>query len=239
MQDIVLKIGGSLLSPSAEKMFDFSYALQLRDLLAQFSTDYRFWIAVGGGYLNRYYQKLASEHGEDGTIDLHKIGVSATNLNAEIFHGLLDDLCQLEVLRYQQYEEFMQKGAPALPPELGRVVVTGGSRPGQSNDWNALQLALRLGSSQVIDVKNVDGVYSADPRSNPNAEFIPSLSWDEYLDIIGNPTEHAPGAHYPVDPVAAREAKAEQIKYIIVGSDLANLREVVWGGEFHGTTIAG
>lgn len=238
MQDIVLKIGGSLLSPSAEKMFDFRYALQLRELFSQYRGRYRFWVAVGGGYLNRYYQKLAKEHGEGQTIDLHKIGVSATNLNAEIFHGLLDNLCRLEVLRYQQYEEFMQQGISALPADLGNVVIVGGAKPGQSNDWNALQLALKLGANQVIDVKNVDGVYTADPKANPEAKFISQLSWAEYLNVIGNPTEHAPGAHYPVDPVTAREAQKADVKYIIIGGgDLDNLSRAVAGQEFHGSII--
>ncbi len=84
---VILKIGGSLLSKSDDLLFDFNYVLKLKVLLQELiqKHDTRFIINVGGGFITRKYQKLAQSNGEKDEIDIHRIGVAVTNLNAEVF----------------------------------------------------------------------------------------------------------------------------------------------------------
>lgn len=235
---IILKIGGSLLSKSDEVLFDFQYLerfhLALRELAGEGST---FVIAVGGGFIARKYQALVRQHGEKDTVDIHKIGVAVTNLNAEIVHGLLDGLVTPDVIRYKAYDDLIN-GIASLP-DFGShsVLVTSASKPGHSNDWNALRLAMAFGSEKVIVMKNVDGVYTADPKKSPDAKRLSQLTCEEYLEIIGNPAEHRPGANYPIDPFAAKEAKLEKKKFVIIGSDLENFKRVIKGQNFIGTVM--
>lgn len=236
---IILKIGGSLLSPSQEKQFDFQFALNLRNTLEPLVSEYQFVIAVGGGFTGRYFQKQAQESGESDKIDLHKIGIAATNLNAELLHGVFTGMSTVDVLRYRAYDEFMHRDNVREVFGTGSVVVVAGSQPGRSNDWNALEIANVFGVNEIIDVKNVDGVYDKDPKKFPDAKFLEKLTWDEYLNVIGNPEEHAPGANYPVDPITARRAKELQIAYQIVGGNLDNLKNVITKVQFHGTVIQG
>lgn len=236
---IILKIGGSLLSPTAEKQFDFEFALNLRKTIETLSGEYKFVIAVGGGITGRQFQKLAQDAGESDKVDLHKIGIAATNLNAELLHSVFTGIAVVDVLRYRAYDEFMHHDDVRDVFGNGNVVIVAGSQPGRSNDWNALEIANVFGVDKIIDVKNIDGVYSADPKKDPEAKFIQHLTWEEYLNVIGNPQEHAPGANYPVDPVTAKRAHELQIAYQVVGADLANLEKVVRGEEFHGTVIQG
>lgn len=234
----VLKIGGSLLSRSDAELFDFAYFHNLKKTILQLNAEgYSFLINVGGGYITRKYQKLAKDHGENDVIDVHRIGIALTNLNAQIFHGLFGPKVSPQILRYAAYDQFLESDNPRDVFRHYAVVIAGASQPGKSNDWNALQFALKLGSKRVIDVKDVDAVYTADPRKDPSAQMITALNWQEYLDVIGNPTEHKPGANYPVDPFAAKEADQKGIKYMVVGKDLENLAKCVRGEEFNGTTI--
>ena len=239
MQPIILKIGGSLLSKSDEQLFDFAYFAELKKLLTKLTqAGYKFVISVGGGYVTRKYQQLISAHGEHDIMDLHRVGVATTNLNAEIFHGLLDDLAVPEIMRYADFDNFLNDTNASLDFGNHSIQVISSSKPGKSNDWNALELALKLNTGYVIDAKNIDGVYTADPKLNPHAQKIPQLNWQQYLEIIGDPTEHVPGASYPVDPIAAREAQAKKVKFIIVsGFDMINLEQAITGGEFLGTVI--
>lgn len=236
---IVLKFGGSILSPGPQTLFNYAYALKLHELLAEWLNPERgpVMICVGGGFLARHFMQEARNHGEKDVIDEHKIGVAATNLNAELLHAVLSDLLTQEVWRYELYEKFL---VGSTRPELlpGKVYVVGGGAPGQSNDWNALQVALALGHPQVIDVKNVAGVFTADPHKVADAKLIPKLSWDEYLELIGNPPEHVPGANYPVDVETARRARTERASFTIIGSDLYNLRSLLTQGEFVGSVIS-
>lgn len=240
MKTLVLKVGGSLLSKSDEKIFDFVYFRELRKLLLEITeNDTKIAMSVGGGFVARKYQGLASRGGEQDVEDIHKIGVAVTNINAEITHGLLSDIAVPELIRYEAFEAFINDTSNFDFGEH-KILITSPSpsKTGRSNDWNSLQVAKKLGAKEVLNIKNVDGVYSADPKKDPSAHRIDKLTWDEYLDIIGNPTEHKPGANYPIDPIAARDAKENHIKFTVVGGeDLNNVRHLLAGNQFVGTVI--
>lgn len=233
----VIKIGGSILSPNAQNLFNYAYAASLRKFLIDWLGARGMVICVGGGYLARKSQQDAVAHGESDKIDLHKIGVAATNLNAELLHAVLSDIAVPEVLRYDEYTEFVDGGAGLeIPP--GKVLIASAAIPGRSNDWNAMELATKLGVNTVIDIKNVDGVYSANPKDNPEAKFLPKLTWQEYLDIIGNPDSHEPGASYPIDPLTARAAADQSFVFKVIGSELKNIQAALENEEFTGTIIS-
>jgi len=52
------------------------------------------------------------------------------------------------------------------------------------SDTSAVALGLALDASCVEFIKDVDGIYSADPKSDEGARHIPSMSYDEALDIL-------------------------------------------------------
>ncbi len=67
--------------------------------------------------------------------------------------------------------------------EKGRVVVFGAGLgvPFFSTDSCAAQRALEINAEIVLMAKGVDGVYDADPRTNPNAVMLEALSHHEVL----------------------------------------------------------
>lgn len=235
---VIIKVGGSLLSRGEDNLFDFRYAYSLREAIKKLAEEgYSIVLNVGGGYVNRKYVKMLESNGETDVEDLHLVGIALTNLNAQIIHGLLGDLPVSDLISGKDFDSIVKR-EKRIDLEAGRVVVFGAGKPGGSNDLNACQLAISFESSRVFDLKNVSGVFSEDPKKNPNAEFLKDITWDKYLDVIGNPTRHMPGAHYPVDPLAARLAKEKGIDfYILHGDNIDNVVNAIKGLPYTGTLI--
>jgi aspartate kinase len=69
---------------------------------------------------------------------------------------------------------------PGFLATSGQRVVTlerGGS------DWSAVLLAVALRASRCVLIKDVNGYYTGDPRTESAAELIPALSYDEALEM--------------------------------------------------------
>ena len=63
------------------------------------------------------------------------------------------------------------------------TILTGGTgRPFVTTDTAAALAAAEIGADAILKATQVDGVYSADPKSNPAAEFYPKLSYDRVID---------------------------------------------------------
>ncbi|WP_182349097.1 UMP kinase [Tomitella gaofuii] len=67
--------------------------------------------------------------------------------------------------------------------EKGRVVIFGAGMgmPYFSTDTTAAQRALEVGAEVVMLAKSVDGVYSADPRQDPDATMYDEITHEEAL----------------------------------------------------------
>jgi uridylate kinase len=67
--------------------------------------------------------------------------------------------------------------------EKGRVVIfaAGTGNPFFTTDTTAALRAAEVGAEVVLKATKVDGVYSADPTSNPDAELLDTLT---YMDVL-------------------------------------------------------
>lgn len=228
----VIKLGGSMISKSDDLLFDFNYMKNFYQIVKRLiEKDYKFFITVGGGYLMRKYRDLAREGGLNNDEQIHWIGTTVNNLNAEIVRATMADICEDRIFAYEDY--YGAKEIVFNKP----VIVGGGGRAGHSGDVDAMVIAKRLGVKTIISLKNIDAVYSADPKKFPEAVKLEELTWDEYLEIIGT-REHLPGANFPIDPIASLEAQKTGRKFIILGGDdLQNFENAVQGLNFRGSTV--
>lgn len=105
--------------------------------------------------------------------------------------ALQDFLGQLDVdCRVQTSINMAQVAEPYLPLraerhlEKGRVVIFGAGMgmPYFSTDTTAAQRALEIGCEVLFLAKGVDGVYSDDPRSNPDAELYDEITPREVIE---------------------------------------------------------
>jgi uridylate kinase len=67
--------------------------------------------------------------------------------------------------------------------EKGRVVIfaAGTGNPYFSTDTAAVLRALEIEAEVLLKGTNVDGIYSADPRKERSAEFIPEVTFQDAL----------------------------------------------------------
>jgi len=253
---IVIKLGGSLLSRGEDNIFDFGYLEKLKAVLTDPElSENKYFLAIGGGYTMRKYRDLAREAGIKSDIEIHWVGTTVNVLHAYLVKAYLSDIADDEVIKYEDYYAdsgltqsetvAVGGGSSVVTDEVANkfaiaksIKVGGGGRPGHSGDVDALLAAQKLGSDTVISLKNVDAVYESDPKINPEAKRIDKLTWDEYLKIIKDKDTHEPGGNYPIDPVASRMARPAGVKFVILsGDDLPNFANYLKGEEFVGSVV--
>jgi uridylate kinase len=226
MKTIVISLGGSILIPSLEKNKIREYVPVLSDIAA----DYRLFVVVGGGGEARRYIAVARTLGiDEGTSD--EIGILITRLNANLLIAALGETA---------YPKVAESHAEAKKfAESGKIVVMGGITPGQTTDAVAAVLAERVGASVFINVTSVDGIYSADPKKNRNAEHYATLTPEQLLHIVGGSALTA-GSNTVLDIVAARVVERSHIPLVVIdGNTPANLSRAIRTGEFTGTVVSG
>lgn len=229
-EKIIIKIGGSVLSPSEENIFDVNRALQIKYHLLKLTDKYQFVIVTGGGALARKYQQMLKEiNARD--IELNWAGLQSNNQNAVMMRCILAEHC----VDIPLVSEALEEDTPVDFTE--DFLTVGAARPGHSGDYDAVILARRTGAKKIYIVKDVDGVYDKDPDENPDAEMIKEMNWDKYINEIIGGREFIPKMAVPVDPKASKHAKKLGISMYLLGSDLDNLNKAIEGKEFIGTLI--
>lgn len=225
---LIIKLGGSVIQENLEslnpKIFEFIEKIT--------KLDTKVTITVGGGKITRLFQQPLKDK-NCRTIDIHLVGIRAVLLQAEYVKGLLP----IEG-RYPYLIDSDEKHTDAVK-NIGKYkyFVSGSWNPGHSSDYESVLLAKSFYSKKVLRITDVNYVYNKDPRTNPDAIIIKKVSWDEYLDIIGNPTEHIPGQSYPVDPLTARLAKENEIKFYLTSLDSFLKLETLDFENFEGSVI--
>jgi uridylate kinase len=142
-------------------------------------------IVVGGGNFFRGAE-LSSRGMDRGRADY--MGMLGTVMNALALQDFIEQAGG--DVRVQTAITMAQVAEPYLPLrairhlEKGRIVIfgAGAGLPYFSTDTVAAQRALEIGADEVLVAKNgVDGVYTADPRKDPDAKMLTEISYQDAL----------------------------------------------------------
>jgi len=222
MKTVILSLGGSTIVPEE---VDIEFLKKFKALIDDFTSENRVVIVCGGGKVCRKHQDAAKEISKISDDNLDWIGLTATRLNAELVRSIFGE---------SAYEKVIID-----PNEIAetdkKIIIGAGWKPGFSSDMDAVLLAKQYDAKEVLNISNIDAVYSEDPKKNPNAEKFDKLSWDEFFGIIGE--EWKPGMNAPFDPIASKEAKEAGITVKILNGELDNIKACIEEKEFSGTTI--
>lgn len=225
-ETIVMSVGGSLIVPD---QIDTNFLSSLKDLIeTETAKGRRFIIIAGGGKTARRYQEAAAAVAPMENEDLDWLGLHATRLNGHLLLTIFRDLAHRVMITNP--DDVLDT------PKDTKLIVAAGYRPGASTDLRAIQIAHLVGAKKVINLSNIEYVYTADPRTNPEAEKIEDITWAEFRKLI--PAEWDPGLSSPFDPVAAKEAEAHDIEVACIdGTKLTSLQNYLEGTTFTGTRI--
>ena len=230
METIIISVGGSLIVPDA---IDTTFLHQLRTYISEeiATTERRFILIAGGGRTARNYQKAAAEVSPLDAVDIDWLGIHATRLNGHLLRTIFRDIAHPTMITNP--DEVVDIPTGEHSP---RVIIASGYRPGASTDLRAVQIALRTGSTHVVNLSNTDYVYTADPKVDPDAKPIERMPWHEFRKLI--PSEWAPGLSSPFDPVAAQLAEEHRIEVACInGTRLTDLLAYLNGEPFVGTLL--
>ncbi len=221
---IIISVGGSLIVPltiDTEFLKNFKALIERR-----IKKGDRFIVICGGGRLARDYQHAGKEITKLRSVDVDWLGIHSTRLNAQLLKTVLIPRAVERVVK--KPDEKVDFNKP--------VLVASGWKPGRSTDYVAVCLAKKFKASKLINLSNIDYVYTADPRTNPNATKIEQINWKNFRKII--PKKWDPGLSSPFDPVASREAEKLGLEVAIInGKKLEELDHYLAGEKFVGSLI--
>lgn len=228
-EKVIISLGGSLVVPNGG--IDTSFLIKFNEFIRnELATEKKrqFFLVVGGGATARQYRDAGETvvgHALSRD-DLDWLGIHATRLNAQLIRTIFQDVAHPYIIKH--YEIIRKVVEP--------VVVAAGWKPGWSTDYCATLLCEDYGVKHVVNLSNIDKVYSKDPRTFQDAQPIDHISWAEFRELVGD--EWVPGMNAPFDPVAARKAESLGIQVAVLnGHDLDNLERYLQGKEFVGTVI--
>ncbi len=221
----IISVGGSIIIPPTG--FDLAFLKNFRDLiLGEVRKGQQFILVVGGGATARQYQAAGKAAGLRNS-ELDWVGIKATALNAEFVKFLFEKHAHDTVITDPTKKIKTSK----------KIIIAAGWKPGCSTDKDAVLLAKTYGAKEVINLSNIDYVYDSDPKLNPAATKIDTITWKEFRKIVGS--KWSPGANVPFDPMAAKEA--EKLKLTVTfsrGNDIGTLTDLLTKGLVKGTVIS-
>jgi len=144
----------------------------------------RLGIVVGGGNIVR--GAVASQQGMD-RVSADYMGMLATVINALALQDALErhgiESRVMTAIRMEQLAEPYIRRRALRHLEKNRVVIFAGGtgNPYFSTDTAAVLRAIEMEADVILKATKVDGVYSADPVKEPEAEFLADLT---YRDVI-------------------------------------------------------
>ena len=231
MRISVLSVGGSIIAPdNVNSVFLSDFLSKIRTYLDSNPEDKLIFVCGGGAPARVYqqaYREVIADVSEQDAGAQDWIGIKATHINAELVKAIFGNLCRDKVVTNPTAEDISFSG---------RILVAGGWKPGFSTDTDAVYLAKRFGAKLVINLSNIAKVYTDDPRKNPDAKPIDSISWADFRAMVGD--EWVPGKNAPFDPIASKLAQEAGIRVICAdGRNTENTLAILNGGSFEGTVI--
>ena len=183
---VLLKLSGEALCRGAEGRAIYNYELldeicrkisDLKELGVQVA------IVVGAGNIWRGkqgtdFQRVRADH----------MGMLATTINAMAIQDSLErvgvDARVMTAVPMETFAERYTHDRAVTHLNEGKVVIfaCGTGSPYFSTDTGAVLRAREIDADVVLLAKNIDGVYSADPRKDPAAKLIPSISYTEVIE---------------------------------------------------------
>ncbi len=178
----VMKIGGqSICDRGVKALPDI-----LKEIVA-IRQKHKLVITTGGGTRSRHIYTIALEMGMPTGI-IAKFGSMISEQNALMVATLLSPwggikMAQSDIVKLPTYFAEgiipVMHGMPpydyfAIKPKTGRI-------PIHRTDVGLVILADLLGSKTVLFIKDEDGLYTDDPKKNPDAAFIPEISAKELI----------------------------------------------------------
>src|SRR5262245_4168336 len=181
----LLKLSGEAFAGGRASGIDFGVIERLSDELKSVAaTGVQLGLVIGGGNILR--GTAAEQQGMD-RVSADYMGMLATIINALALQDILErkgvDTRVMTAIRMEELAEPYIRRRAQRHLAKGRVVLFAGGtgNPYFSTDTAAVLRALEIEAEVIIKGTGVDGVYTADPKIDPDARFLPEVSFQEAI----------------------------------------------------------
>ena len=182
---VLLKISGEALAGEASRGLDFQVIGSVCDVIKRcVAQGVQVGVVVGGG---NFWRGLKDGGDAMERVRADHMGMLATAINALAVADVLEQKgvevrVQTAIVMQAMAEPYIRSKA-IRHLEKGRVVIfgCGTGNPFFSTDTAAVLRAAEIDADVILLAKNIDGVYSADPKKDPNAKKYSKISYDEVL----------------------------------------------------------
>ncbi len=182
---VLIKISGEALAGDRHFGLDFTVIKNVCEVIRRcLDAGVQIGMVVGGG---NFWRGLKDGNGKMERTRADYMGMMATVMNCLAVADVMEQMgiparVQTAIEMRQVAETYTRPRAVAHLEE-GKVVIFGCGTgcPYFSTDTAGVLRAVEIGADMLLLAKNVDGVYSADPRKNPSAVRFDAISYEEVL----------------------------------------------------------
>ena len=182
---IVIKISGEALAAEKKTGFDFGFVSSVcAAVKTAADAGVQVGIVIGGG---NFWRGVKDGAGKVERVSADRMGMLATCMNClavcDVFRQLGAKARVLTAVDIQGVGERYDTRKALEYLENGEIVLFAGGTgmPFFSTDTGAVLRAAEIHADAILLAKNIDGVYSADPRKDPDAVRFDRISYDEVL----------------------------------------------------------
>ena len=182
---VLLKISGEALAGEKRTGLDFDVLRNVCESIKECATlGVEIGIVVGGG---NFWRGVKDGEGKIERTRADHMGMMATVMNCLAIADMLEQLnvpvrVQTALSISAVAEQYIRLRADRHLKK-GRVVIfgCGTGNPYFSTDTAAVLRAAEIDADVILLAKNIDGVYTADPRKDPDATKIDTISYSDML----------------------------------------------------------
>ena len=182
---VLLKISGEALAGDKHRGLDFEVIGSVCDVVKQcVALGVQVGIVVGGG---NFWRGLKDGGDRMERTRADHMGMLATVINALAVADCLEqrgvEVRVQTAIAMNAIAEPYIRGRAIRHLEKGRVVIfgCGTGNPFFSTDTGAVLRAAEIEADAILLAKNIDGVYSADPKKDPDAVKYDHITYDDVL----------------------------------------------------------
>ncbi len=182
---VLVKISGEALAGEKKTGFDFDLVSDVcAEIIKCARMGAQIGIVIGGG---NFWRGVKDGAGKVERVSADRMGMLATAMNclavADVFKQLGADARVMTAVDIQGVGERYDTRRSIEYLERGSIVLfaCGTGQPFFSTDTAAVLRAAEIHADAILLAKNIDGVYSADPREDAGAVKFDSISYDEVI----------------------------------------------------------
>lgn len=226
---ILLKLSGEALANGKDGLYDYDFMDTVVAKVKEcFDAGVQIAIVVGGGNIWR-----GRAGGGMDRVRADRMGMLATVINSiavqDAFIAAGVDARVMTAVEIKGVAEAMSRDDAIRHLEAGRVVIFGAGTgsPYFTTDTTAILRAVEIQADIAFFAKNIDAVYTADPKKDPTAKRLDEISYAQILE----------GRLGVMDLTAASFGMDNKLPLLLFG--LADPENIVRGvfGEDIGTVV--